>query len=42
MKAIHLSLTLISKAIKGVLLPDTKTIETAQSLMIHQVNQKIL
>uniref|UniRef100_A0A914XX81 Cytoplasmic dynein 2 heavy chain 1 n=1 Tax=Panagrolaimus superbus TaxID=310955 RepID=A0A914XX81_9BILA len=36
MKAIHLSLTLISKVIKGVLLPDSKTIETAQSLMIHQ------
>ena len=38
MKSIHASLTLISKVIKGVLLPDAKIIETAQALMIHQVS----
>uniref|UniRef100_A0A7E4URM5 Cytoplasmic dynein 2 heavy chain 1 n=1 Tax=Panagrellus redivivus TaxID=6233 RepID=A0A7E4URM5_PANRE len=35
-KSVHASLTVISKAIRGAIVPDLKTIETALALMIHQ------
>ena len=37
MKSIHSTLTLISKSIKGVIVPDNKTVDLAQSLMTSQV-----
>ncbi|KAH7718366.1 cytoplasmic dynein 2 heavy chain 1-like protein [Aphelenchoides avenae] len=36
MRHVHGSLTLISKAIKGTLVPDVKTVQLAQSLIAHK------